>query len=115
MELQAFYDGIIKDATTILDLLNRQEAMDHTNDITRSRVEQFLLGALEANTANSRELTDRNLHAALQILKQQEQQDLADDDPRTQARAKIIARKNRAIAEQRLIQRITKRLTGRIK
>lgn len=109
MEVQATYANSIEDIDKVFLDFHEQETKDKNNDLTRNRMQRFLLDALEANTAGSKELTDRALHAALQILNQQTQEDLSDDIPRTRGLAKLNAMKFRFIANQRIARSLQKR------
>lgn len=100
MEVQAILNTFSENVDTILKLLDQNAEADHRNDYTRNEVKQFLLDALAANTAGSKELTDRNLHAALQKLTLQEKEDIKDDEPRNKARELLLRTQNKAIKSQ---------------
>ena len=109
MEAQAILDRFVESVDGILRLLDQNAEADHKNDYTRNEVKQFLLDALAANTAGSKELTDRNLHAALQKLTQQEREDIKDDEPRNKARELLLRTQNKAIKAQYEIRELTGR------
>lgn len=89
MEFKSLCDGFPEEASGIIGLLHTSEERDHKNDQERLDVRRFLLSALRAYNMRDYEGMNNDVHAALQRMQQQEQTDLSDDKPRTDALIKL--------------------------
>lgn len=97
LEALCFYNRFVENIDEILKGLDANEQKDHINDSTRNEAMQLIISAMKENAAGSKNLVDRNLNMAYQILQRQEREDLEDDIPRLNARNQLIKLKNKAV------------------
>ncbi len=93
MEAQAFFSNFATDFDKLQPLLEKNEALDHENDKTLSEAQGFLLEGLEALSCLSYGEVTKFIHAAIEKLDAQQDQDLADDHPRDELKLKIELKK----------------------
>lgn len=110
MEAVSIQSNFAEDISKVLEDLDSQEELDHKNDVARNEVMGFLLDAMKAYNAKDFEGMQKNVHAALQRLHDQETIDLKDDKPRTDVRIKLSEARLKAVHNS---ERLTG-LTGRI-
>jgi hypothetical protein len=113
MEGKALCENFAADTVPILASIDKNEEVDHKNDIERQRGISFLLDALKSCSAKNIDEAEKFVHCALQKFQEQERLDYADDKPRIDAKIKIsIAREksiNNAEAFTRLLERLNKK------
>lgn len=119
MEAYSYYDNFLEDLDGIIDLIDKNQTMDHQNDVTRRAVVFDLLSALRSLNCKDHAAADNFVHAALQRINEQERQDLADDLPRTQARIKLAVLRQKALTNadnvRNMIGNLTKTITQVVK
>lgn len=106
MEAQSFYDNFTEDLDKIIDLIDKNQDMDHQNDKTRTAVISDLLSALRSLTCKDMNSADNFVHGALQKINDQEKQDLSDDKPRTDARILLAILRQKAINNSNTIRKL---------
>lgn len=109
MEAKSLMDNFAEETGGIIELLNKNEELDHKDDAIRNQVMTFLLKSMESYNAKDYEGMQRNLHAATQRLNEQGIIDEKDDIPRTQAKIKILKAQMSALHISDRLARITER------
>ena len=109
MEAKSLMDNFAEETGTIIELLNKNEELDHKDDAIRNQVMTFLLKSMESYNAKDYEGMQRNLHAATQRLNEQGIIDEKDDIPRTQAKIRILKAQMSALHISDRLTRITER------
>jgi len=110
MEAAAIMRNFAEEAGSILDLMDDNESGDHQNDRTRREAMGFLLESSKELNLKNYEKASANLHAAMQKLHSQEIEDLNDDKPRTEAKIKIAVYQEKAIQNEKNLNRLTGKL-----
>lgn len=97
IEVMSVYGNFNDEVSEVLNLISKNEELDHENDKARTTTKGFLLKALESFSAKNYEDVDRNVHAAIQKLHDQEVMDLNDDKPRTDTKIKIAVMQQKTL------------------
>lgn len=113
MEALAIQSNFAKDVGGILDALNANETLDHQNDKTRNKVMDFMLQGLEAFNAKDYEGMQKHLHGAMQTLNSQGVVDVKDDQPRNNAKVKLLQIQIKAIHNEDRIRKLLAKLGGK--
>ncbi len=113
MEAVSFLDNFAGDIEKILELLESNETIDHTNDKVRSESISHLLKALESYSAKAYEDVDRHVHATIQKLQSQELLDFKDDKPRTEVKIKLSLARQKAIYNKESLTKLLGKITGK--
>jgi hypothetical protein len=112
MEVAAIQSNFAKDVGDILTALGSNETLDHQNDIIRNEVMGFMLQGLEAYNAKDYEGMQKYLHAAIQKLNKQGVVDVKDDQPRNNAKVKLLQVQIKAIHNEERIRKLTAKFGG---
>jgi len=109
MEALAYYDNFTEDLDAIIDLLDKNQNLDHNNDKTRRAAISDLLSALRSLSCKDIQTADNFVHGALQKINDQEKTDLQDDVPRIQARIKLAVLREKAVRNKDQIAKLIER------
>lgn len=110
MECASILSNFAEDLAKVLEDLDSQEQLDHKNDVARNEVFGYLLDGMKAYNAKDFEGLQKNVHAAMQRLHDQEVIDLKDDKPRTDVRIKLSEARLKAVYNSEKLVDLTGRL-----
>lgn len=104
---QCILSNFAQGLENILDTLEANEKLDHENDRIRNQAVGFLLKSLECYNAKDYEGMQKNLHAGIQKLHEQEALDYRDDKPRVDVRLKLTELRLNALYGAEDLRKIT--------
>lgn len=113
MEGKAILNNFARDVGDVVDSINKNEELDHLNDKIRNEVMGFLLSGLEAYNAKDYEGMQKYLHAAMQKLNQQGIVDEKDDQPRTDAKIKLLKAQWSAVQNEAGLTKLLEKIGGK--
>jgi len=113
MEAKAIQGNFSREVGEIIESLNKTASLDYANDKIRNEVMCSLLSGIEAYNAKDYEGMQKFMHAAMQRLNKQGIIDEQDNQPRTEAKIKLLKLQLTTIHNEERITKLLAKFGGR--